>query len=307
MYYYSVYGMNVESSLKLDAAHAVPAFDSSQADVRIHEGDLGELAEELPWEIEKGSGYLYSYEKTRGWVRAVHHGCFFMQNGNEVVYQLKSGYDPIFVAEIIFCLCLSIIVLQNNGLVIHGSAILWKGRAFIVSGESGSGKSTLTQALLDAGGVFMADDTVRISMEGGTAFAYPGVPQQKLTAAAVKNYGIDTENLIRLAYEEGEKYAIRNKENSCAEKQPLQAMFIIKVEDEATGEIKKITGNDKLKYLTENFFKRNAYALMGLSKEQFINCVQIANQIDLFFLIRPPVGLGLDEECAMVLDALNRD
>ena len=308
MYYYCIYGMNVCSEFEIEAAHVIPAFAPSLADVHIHAGELGTLTVETPRDIERGKGFCYNYEPMRGWIRVIHHGCFMMQNGNEIIYQFKDGYDPLYMAEVILCLCLSVIIIQKRGIILHGSALLWNDRAIMVSGASGSGKSTLTQALLEAGGIFMADDTVRICVDNGTPYAYSSFPQQKLVADAAKKYGIDRSELIRLSYEEEEKYARRLKERYCSEKQVLQAMVILQIQDDAErGCIKKITGNNKLKHLTDNLYKKNAYELMGFSQEQFMQSVQVANQIDVLLLSRPPIGLDINEEVAMVLDALKAD
>ena len=306
MFYYRIHGLKVASDYRMEAAYAIPAFSAAERDVWVHEGVLDEwLTTEPDGEKIKGSGLFYRYEKTRGWVRAIGNGCFLMQNRNEIIYQLKEGHEPLFIAEVILCLCLGIIIIQKGRLIIHGSGILWGNRAVIISGQSGSGKSTLAQAILRDGGIFMSDDAAAVVLDEGKAFVYPGYPQQKLTASAAKAYMLDTAKLIPLPKEGGEeKFALRFKEWYAGEKEELHAMIILRVDDVEHGKIKKITGSEKLKRFTDNLYKYNAYKTMGFSKEHFMASVQIASQIELYELIRPVNGLTVEEEVLMLKEVL---
>jgi hypothetical protein len=89
----------------------------------------------------------------------------WMLNGFKVVHPaLSQG----FVNGMMFVL--SHLLIQNNGLLLHGSAVQKDGRGVLFLGPSGSGKSTVTR--LCRPDVCFSDDGVIIRKEGAHVFAY---------------------------------------------------------------------------------------------------------------------------------------
>jgi HPr kinase/phosphorylase len=60
---------------------------------------------------------------------------------------------------------------QGGALTLHASAVAWQGRAALILGPSGSGKSALALNLMALGAVLVADDRVRVSVEGSRLIA----------------------------------------------------------------------------------------------------------------------------------------
>jgi hypothetical protein len=86
-------------------------------------------------------------------------------NGFKVVHPaLSQG----FINGMMFVL--SHLLIQNNGLLLHGSAVQKAGRGVLFLGPSGSGKSTVTR--LCRPDVCFSDDGVIIRKEGARVFAY---------------------------------------------------------------------------------------------------------------------------------------
>ncbi|MCR9150012.1 MAG: HPr kinase/phosphatase C-terminal domain-containing protein [Rhodobacteraceae bacterium] len=56
-------------------------------------------------------------------------------------------------------------------MTLHASAVAWQGRAALILGPSGSGKSALALNLMALGAVLVADDRVRVSVEGSRLIA----------------------------------------------------------------------------------------------------------------------------------------
>ena len=308
MFYYEIYGLKVASDFELAAARSIPAFPEEERQVLIHSGSIDEdLLPNPDRKIHPEEKLITGYDGKRCWVRSLGNGCFVLRDGQEVLYRLEDTYSPLLVCEIFLCLCLGLIMIQRDGLMLHGSAVRWgNDGALIISGKSGSGKSTLTAALLQAGGVFMADDAVALQVDEGLVYAYPSYPQQKLTAAMATAHGLNLDQLIALPDEdEGEKYALRLDEGSfCAERQPVRAMIVLCVEDVEQGSIKKITGNAKLQYFTDNLYKVLTYQRMGFGKKKFMESVYIADRIEIYELVRPLKGISVEEEAALVYNAL---
>lgn len=53
---------------------------------------------------------------------------------------------------------------QRGAMLLHGSAVIYKGRAFVFCGPSGAGKSTLAAALVRSGCELLADDISSIEL-----------------------------------------------------------------------------------------------------------------------------------------------
>ncbi|MFO0615064.1 MAG: hypothetical protein U0414_20910 [Polyangiaceae bacterium] len=77
-------------------------------------------------------------------------------------------------AEAYFAQQISPLLAQLSGKPnLHGSAVELRGQAVGFIGRSGHGKSTLA-ASLAADGALLADDSIAITLEGGTAWCTPG-------------------------------------------------------------------------------------------------------------------------------------
>ena len=314
MYYYKICGLMIESMYPLSGAFAVPAFDEHKRDLFIREGHIEDrllaVYEEDLISLAEGFFFKTFHTPTKSWVRMIGHGCMIVQNGNEIIYRLKEGTNTMLIEETINCMCIGLIMIQRGQIMIHGSGVLWGDKAVIIGGESGSGKSTLTDSLLCEGAVFMADDYVAVDIEDGKIWAHPSVPQRKLCSDIVEKRGYDKSKLLLLPAEVGkngvEKYAMRYIEDYSPERKLLGSLVVMQVRDDLKhGFIEKVTGSEKLKCITDNLYKYTAYIKLGLSREQFLECVQIANHIDVYRLVRPPTGLSVDEMVFMVTDSLN--
>lgn len=62
--------------------------------------------------------------------------------------------------------------------ILHGAAVLWRGRRIVLLGTSGSGKSTLAAQLVADGGAYIGDDYV-VMLEDGRLVPVPLAPSLK--------------------------------------------------------------------------------------------------------------------------------
>ena len=68
------------------------------------------------------------------------------------------------------------LVAEDGGLVLHGSAIDVGGAALVFLGDSGHGKSTLAASFATSGFPFLSDDSIRLSPESNGYVAHPSYP-----------------------------------------------------------------------------------------------------------------------------------
>lgn len=84
---------------------------------------------------------------------------------------------------------------EMSGLLIHASAVRFVGKGILLLGASNSGKSDLALRLIDAGGMLIADDQVRLSRQGARLQAR--APERLAGLIALRGIGI-----LRLPFEE---------------------------------------------------------------------------------------------------------
>lgn len=306
MYYYKIYGLHIKTDYLLEEALEIPQVPEDKVDVEIVQGEIDErLTTETELDDKNAGGYVYRYESTRGWVRSRGQGCFVMEQGSKIIYQLKDNYDPLMVNQAFLCIAIPVLMIQRGEVAMHGSGILWGKEAIIISGVSGAGKSTLAAELLASGGIFMADDTVALQLKEGKVFAQGAYPQQKICTDALKNLQSLKADMILLPPDgEKEKYAVRLKEGFCMEEKELNALFIIQAAEVEEVDLKEVTGSEKIKYLLNNLYKYKTYIELGMSAEVFKKCIEIANKVKIYIISRPKQGMTVAEQVKKIKKVL---
>ena len=305
MHYYKIYGLNIKSDYPFEEVPELSEIPL-QIEVEITTGQIDErISEEGELDCEPGNVIVYRYESDRGWIRARGQGCFIMENGSKITYQLKKDCNKLMVNQVFLCAVLPVVLIQRGELALHGSGILMKERAIVVSGESGAGKSTLTAELLRQGGIFMADDTAAIRLKENKVFVQGAYPQQKICTDAVEKKEDLRGEVVLLPPDGGkEKYAVRLKDGFCMEEKPLDALFILQVADVEKVSLTQITGSEKIKYLLNNLYKYQTHVQLGMPTEVFKKCVSIANQVKIYVISRPIRGMTVLEQVTEIRKVL---
>jgi len=97
----------------------------------------------------------------------------------EVTAHPHVGVNPELVAVLAAGTLLAVHLLLRDRLVLHASAVRRDGNALAFVGASGMGKSTLAAALCLAGCDLVADDVLRVELNG-SARVYPGSTECRL-------------------------------------------------------------------------------------------------------------------------------
>jgi hypothetical protein len=78
----------------------------------------------------------------------------------------------------------------DGHLTLHASAVSVAGRAVAVVGPKHAGKSTLALALVRKGARLLTDDTLVVRLEGGAAWAAPGVQRVRVWEDSARALGL---------------------------------------------------------------------------------------------------------------------
>lgn len=304
MHFYKIYGLDVKSDYCLEEAYKMQK--SAEFDVEIVAGEIAPaIAEETEIDKMMSGVSLHHFEKERGWIRAKGQGAFVIENGNKITYQLKSGYDPLQVNQLFLCAALPALLIQRGIISLHGSCVVMGDKGIVISGVSGAGKSTLTDKLLERQGIFMADDTVPLKIHHGKIYAQGAYPQQKICVENITENVKDRGELVLLPPDGGkEKYAVRLKKNFSMEEKELNAMFILYPGEVEEVVVEEILGSEKVKYLTDNLYKRKTYLEMGMPVEIFKGCIEIANAVKIYKITRPQNGMTVEEQYEKIKEIL---
>lgn len=279
LYYYKIYGLILESEIEFPEAYEVA---EQKADVVVRIGTMPQFIKEKYVEDYNSSIYKRLYK----WFYFQNEGNFLIEKGNTVTVEPDATADIKHIRALVLGPCLGTILYQREIISIHGSAVVWKDRVIIVCGSSGAGKSTVSSELRRKGCLFMADDTIALTEENGVILANPSYPQQKLCPEVAVRLGYNLEDLILLD-EDCIKYAIRMRDNFCSEKKEVAAIVCLSKHEEDDLQIREVSGNAKLEYITSNLYYYKDCKVAGMNINIFKKCLEIARKVPVIKVERP--------------------
>jgi hypothetical protein len=273
-YYYKIYGLIIRSVIEFPEAYET---DVRPAEVEIKYGPMPEYIKRKQEEGYHTSILLREYK----WFNFPKEGNFLIERGKCITVELDETADEKHIHALILGACLGSILYQREIVAIHGAAVIWQNKAIIVSGISGAGKSTISTELRKKGCLFLADDTVAITIVDGVIYANPAYPQQKLCSDAAIDYGYDLKDLILL--DEGrEKYAVRLTEGVCPDSKEVAALICVDVLNADQVSVEETTGSRKLEYILKNLYNYIDFKNIGMNTNVFKKCLEIAQKVPVF-------------------------
>lgn len=287
MYHYLMYGLHVDSVYKF---YNIPETEGL-ADVVIRFGTRG--IDDIEF-YRKRKNMDFSPSLTEFFCSL---GFFSVRNGNEIVVVPADGYSDDRILATINGWCMGILLTQRGYSVLHGSAIEYNGKCFVISGVSGAGKSTTALELLKRGGRYLADDLVAIDVKNGCR-VIPSFPVQKVCADVADRIG--SEKLYHID-EDRDKYAYLNVEQFLGSPMELSDIFWLTTDDVPELKMSEITGLNKYLKIFSCLFITAIYAENGLAFEEKQRCLEIVGHCRLFNVIRPKNRNTLEQICDNIL------
>jgi hypothetical protein len=275
LYYYRVFGLTVASEYELPELETIAPLE--EPDVRI-------VVEKTPPELAGATvcrpQLQVAPQSLLLKVRVA--GDFWVRDGREIIVNPLPDAPPENVRSFLLGSALGALLHQRGILPVHGSALVYQGQAFILTGVTGAGKSTLAAALVRKGCRLLTDDVAAITFDSdGTPRVQPAYPQQKLwrdSAAAMK---LTTGRLIRVMADM-EKYAVRVTERYHEGPAALFAVFhLIKPAGDESGKLSLeiVQGVDKLPLILHNVYRPHFVKGLGIQEEHFQRCFKLAEKV----------------------------
>lgn len=283
---YSVYGLNLESELRLP--ELVGGEGAADAFARFGR-------------VEVGSEGAFVFEVAKV-------GRFCVRGGREIVVDADAGVGEAELRLYLLGTALGALLVQRGVLAMHGSAVEIGSGAIALVGPSGVGKSTLAGALRRLGDRrLISDDVCALRFgESGEVWVEPGYPQAKLWLDSLEALGLAASPLRRVR--EGlEKRAVPVEEGFCGEARRLRAVFCLETAGETgAGGVERLGGAEVFSRLGPNTYRGQLVGAFGDRAKHFGQIAALCKSVPVYRLARVGGTMDMEGLCALVEGCLQK-
>ena len=290
-YYYKVYGIKIESEIKINEFLEIDKLGINEEKVEIR---YGIIPINIMNKLKSGEYSCENKNEIYLYIEGI--ATYLILNGNKVIVDVYKNADKDKVKIYLLGSVLGILLLQRNQIAIHGSVISKNNRAFIITGDRGAGKSTLTTALMLKKYDFLSDDVASISYIDKPLINH-GFPYQKLCEDAMEKLEYDKSKYKSFTADNKIKYLVPVKEKFVTANSELNLIFeiIVGYEDDDV-KIEEVKGHD-----FENIYRKEYItACGGMDKEYFRQCVLISKNIRFYKITRPYCKFTVDKQIELI-------
>lgn len=185
--------------------------------------------------------------------------------------------------------CIGAVLYQRRVVPLHGSGINVNGKGILLTGEPGAGKSTVAAVLYKRGYNILADDVTAIIFDAlKEPLINPSYPYQKLWEDAIVRIGIMDEKKALYQISNGlYKFSVRSGADFDDNPIPIRTIFEIIPSDVENIIFEEVKGAGKFNVVMKNTYRKLLAEAMELREWHFSQCVNIANMIDVYRIVRP--------------------
>lgn len=282
--HYQIAGLHIASAVPL---RGVPERPAAPEDISIllAQTEPPSMAEAKTHELLPGIVMLHEQDGD-WWLEHAGRVLMRVRRDSMLVYRLR----PMPDGELSVFLLGSGLgqVLQLRGIfALHGSALWYRDRGLIVTGESGAGKSTTAMGLLRRGAALISDDLSPLRFpENGGAEVLPGYPTMKLWGDALDRFGMPQGDLGQVL-QGYNKWVLSAREVFTEEPRPVAAVFQLVPAEVDRVEIEHMQGMDAFITYAGQVYRMRAVPILGIEKEHFNFCTQMAETVPVYRITRP--------------------
>ncbi len=270
--FYTSYGLNIKSSLKLPGI--VSKFKTPDINIVFDELD--------PFPLKDYIKSDYNYLKLH--ITNNITGIFWqdmeicrIQNSNEIILNQLSGLTDSFLVLVVLGTAIPLILNKRNMLILHGSAVNIEDNAIAFIGSEGTGKSTTSHAFIKKGYKLLSDDVLCIKLiNESIPRVISGFPTIKLWPEVIKNMGENPNSMPRI--QSGiEKRFYSTHKNFTNGSVPLKMIFSIRKSHNDTI-IRDLTLQESAMELVKSTLYANSFDNIQL-RNNLIKCGEIAKNV----------------------------
>ena len=190
--HYCAYGLKVASEIPLDELETLGASQHAP-DVSVSFGKI-----EFKPESMNKDGYGFRAEENRACHQFRFAGSFLVENGTTITVEPDPDAEDRVLRLSILGPALSLAMMQQGKLVLHGSCVQIGESAAAFIGGHRWGKSTLAACLDHRNHRLITDDVLCVAPTNESVLAQPSYPQIKLWPDSASSLGKKEENLVPL-------------------------------------------------------------------------------------------------------------
>ncbi len=290
MFFYTAYGLTVESEICLPGFTEIVACDADIAVRRCYSAPRHDSPKMLTAErLDDGMAFFCPYGGLR----------YEIRNGREVLIHSVPGNQPELERLPLYGFAIAAILHQRGYFVLHASAVEIGGRAAIFAGGKFQGKSTLIASLVKRGHRLLSDDVTAIVCRDDGIVVLPGVSCIKLWPDAMEVLGLEVALHPEL-YTASIKRNYFIPEMSCPTERRLSGIFLL--DEEQRLEIKELRTAERMFNLVAGcYFSRYQHTLSPRETEKlFRQCAYFAAECRVMKLNRPISAEFLGETMQLV-------
>lgn len=295
---YRAFGLTIRSCLPLP--ELLPADADTNVDVEILYRDV---PTELPDALARGVRYQAAKDRLLLTVDGVAR--YLVEQGRRISIARDAAADDDDVRVFLLASVFGALLHQRQDLVLHGSAVEWKGEAVVFMGHSGVGKSTLASAFRKKGHPILTDDLCVIRpATDGRMLAHPGFPQTKLWLDSLKQLDVSPEGLRRIR-NKLEKRAVPLGADFIGRALPVKKIFLLRPHNHPDLELNPLTGPQKFAMLKNHTYRFGFLAAIEGKAGHFQHAMKLAQQVPVAVAIRPSGSFQLDDLVRLIDEDLS--
>jgi hypothetical protein len=185
-YRYSISGLIVASDIPLPMLQSLDLSGQPTVDVTMR---LGEVPEHL--EAVQHRGANWSVHGQRFLLDLPGIGRFLAMDGRSLTLQPAPGIAVDDILVFAMGTALAAILYQRGALLLHGAAVVHRGRSYVFCGPSGAGKSTLAGALCRWACSLASDDVCAVELtDAGIPLVRPDGRMLRLYPDSIARIGL---------------------------------------------------------------------------------------------------------------------
>ncbi|MGY6629510.1 MAG: hypothetical protein ACXIUL_00745 [Wenzhouxiangella sp.] len=280
MYYYTVYGLNLKSPLRLDELLRI---EPCEPDVTL------ELAD--PESMLCIDGDTWSYATIRGDECQLDFpgtGSFLISDGVKIVLQPSKGVDALDCRSYLLGSAFAALLYQRDQVPLHTSCIDLGGQSVLFSGPSGAGKSTIAYFLCQSGvASLVADDVTVLTRSGSTVYPRFGPRKSKLWGETLEHFGLPSSTYERDRMRVDKFHVpIPNPAND-RQPSPVTKMYVLGRSKSDAWEKSPMTDVEKFHYFLASAYRAEIGCRVKSDEFLMRSCLEMIPYVDISYLNRP--------------------
>lgn len=292
MFYYTLYGLLIESVMPMPELLAVNGAHKPASDVQV----ILDRERRYPLPEEKTlSAYLLDIPTI---------GRYFISSGNSIVIQPEADTTDKMIRLYLLGSAFGLLLYQRGLLPFHASSVETPHGAVLIAGQSGVGKSTTAAALHHRRGYrLIADDVSVTYVQDGYPYVLPAYPQVKLWSESLEMLEMSADQLQRVTNTD-DKFAVPLSDGFRDQPTRVAALYVLLPSDISDLHMMQLSYADKVLVLQRQLYRGALIRQIDQAALPFDLMAAFLKHVRIARIFRPRNGNTLDAVLELIEQSL---